>query len=127
MDGAAGMAISWVFAIARRMRTRSSPRCTSSSATPVSTTSLISSRISSLVMLKKHQLLRGGCQHFAPVLCHKHGVFNADTAESADVGTRFNCNHHAGFESRAITLAQAGRFVNFEAEAVAGGVNKNFT
>jgi hypothetical protein len=34
----------------RRMRTRFSPRCTSSSLIPVSATTLINSRISSMVM-----------------------------------------------------------------------------
>ena len=37
----------------RRIRTRLSPRCTSSSATPVSVTTLINSRISSRVILKE--------------------------------------------------------------------------
>src|SRR5579871_3264457 len=115
--------MSWA-ATARRMRTRSSPRCNSSSAIPLSSTSWISSRISSFDMLEKHELLGCRRQDFAAGASHHNSVLDADPAKTLDVSARFNCNRHAGVEFGGVFPADPRRLMNLESQAMAGRVHE---
>src|SRR4051794_11217078 len=103
--GAAGIddpvlkTISWVCGppMDRRMRTRFSPRCTSSSATPVSADSSINSLISWIVILSDYQILCRGRQHFAAGFRDQHGILDANPAETLDIYAGFDGDHHSGF------------------------------
>ena len=89
----------------RRMRTRFSPRCTSSSAIPLSFTTVISSRISSIVMrsaLELPQLLRCRSQDLASGSGDHDGVLNPHAAESLQIRPRFNRDGHTFLQARLV-------------------------
>src|SRR5258708_27600752 len=73
---------------------------------------------------EQYQLLGGGRQDLAPMPSHQNGVFDSNSSEAPDVGARFNCNHHAGLKSCGFLFADSRRLVDFEAQAVPGGMHK---
>src|SRR3954454_15302374 len=111
------------------MRTRFSPRCTSSSAMPLSLTTLISSRISSIVMrsaLEFPQLLRCGGQDFASCFRHHHCVLDPYAAEPFEINARFDRDGHSLLQPCLVLLPQPRRHVNLQAQAVPSGVHESF-
>src|SRR5581483_791993 len=118
--------------IVRRMRTRSPPRSSSSSAMPLSTTSWISSLISSLDIIrystsKDSQLF--GCRRkdFAAGFGHKHGIFDTNSSEITDICAGLDGDGHTGREPGFVAAAQARSLMNFEAQAVTGRMDKLFS
>src|SRR3981081_1011838 len=87
----------------RRMRTRLSPRCTSNSATPLSFTMLISSRISSIVMQSVSsqfaQFFWSRGQGFASGLRDDHRVLDATPAESLQIYSRLDRDSHTNLQA----------------------------
>ena len=73
-----------------------------------------------------HKFLGGGSQDFAAILGDQHGVFDANSAEAFDIGAGLDGDRHPGLEQGLILFAQPRRLVNFEAQAVAGGMDECF-
>src|SRR6476646_9150621 len=112
------------------MRKRFSPRCTSSSAIPVSCSTRINSLISSIVMqippgatteaLQDHQVFLCRRQDLATGLGDHHGILDPHPAEAFYVYARLDGNGHAGLQSRRFLPADPRAFVNLEPQTVAG-------
>src|SRR5688500_14686546 len=108
------------------MRTRLSPRVTSSSATPLSFTIWINSLISSIVICKKpersglhHQQVFGGRrQYLAAVSGDTNSVRYANAANAFYIGAGLDRHHHTGFQPRVIFFAEARGLMYFQPESM---------
>ena len=64
------------------------------------------------------------CKALHPVGCDQYCILDADTAEILDVDAGFDGDDHARGEDGFVRFSEAGWLVDFEAEAVAGGMDE---
>ncbi len=70
------------------------------------------------------QLFAGGGEDLAAFLGDDDRVLDADAAEALQVNAGFDGDGHAGLQAALVALAEPRRFMDFEAESMAGGVDE---
>src|SRR4051794_23817487 len=100
------------------MRTRFSPRWTSSSEIPLSFTNWMSSLISSTVIvtlnaiLNYYQFLRCRRQNLTACLGDEYSIFDADSTGAFNIRARFDRDRHPSLKKSAVPLAESWIFVD---------------
>lgn len=65
-------------------------------------------------------------EYFGAAFADDNHILDANSEVCGEVDARLDCNHHSGLEGSFYGGSDAGAFVDFKADAVAGGVGEGF-